>query len=153
MLAFINDSLYKFIWREATARKSVRFSSLLWIVTLFFILWIRVSKALSKILPVHNIQIIKRVSENAGPYALYFRALVPLRFQLSENVPMLICILCTYQYPKMGFWHPNPYRKVLPKDKKTLREDAHAEAEENVALRRFGGAKYAFTRILSCEYK
>ena len=64
---------------------------------------IRVSKALSKILPVHNIQIIKRVSENASPYALFFRALVPLRFQLSENVPMLICILCTYQYPKMGF--------------------------------------------------
>ena len=30
------------------------------------------SKALSKILPVRNIQIIKRVSENAGPYALYF---------------------------------------------------------------------------------
>ena len=40
------------------------------------------------------------------------------------------------------------YRKVLPKDKKALRKDAHAEAEEDVALRRFGGAKYAFTRIL-----
>ena len=35
------------------------------------------------------------------------------------------------------------YWKVLPKDKKTLREDAHAEAEEDVALRRFGGAEYA----------
>ena len=33
---------------------------------------------------------------------------------------------------------------------KILREDAHAKAEKNVALRRFGGAKYAFTRIPSC---
>ena len=43
---------------------------------------------------VHNMQFIKRVSENAGPYALYFRAFVPLRFQLSDSVPMLNCILC-----------------------------------------------------------
>ena len=32
---------------------------------------------------------------------------------------------------------------------KTLREEAHAEAVVNAALRRFGGAEYAFTRILS----
>ena len=30
---------------------------------------------------------------------------------------------------------------------KTFREDAHAEAEEDVTLRRFGGAEYAFARI------
>ena len=41
------------------------------------------------------------------------------------------------------------YRIILPIRKKTLREVAHAEAEEDVALRRFGGAEYAFTRILS----
>ena len=44
---------------------------------------------------VQNIQFIKRVSEYAGSYALYFRALVPLRFQLNASVPMLNCISCT----------------------------------------------------------
>ena len=59
---------------------------------------------------------------------------------LFENKQKCRLRTCTFIY----------HRKVLPMIYKTLREDAHAEAVENVAMRRFGGAEYAFTRILSC---
>ena len=75
---------------------------------------------ISKNFIVENIQFIKKVSEYAGPYALYFRALVPLRIQLSESGLMLNCIFYTNVNNLNTHLSGNSYNNtIMKKSRKT----------------------------------